>query len=192
MARTEPLPDSFRRALTSLRDVPVRPELILDEIPGPTRIAPYSAALAGEIRSGRRSVDAEELASGRFVVLYDPEGQDAWDGSFRLVTLVRAPLEPEFAEDPMMSEVAWSWLRDALVQCGADTRTAGGTVTKVVSRTFGAMSDEESQLELEIRASWTAADEYLRPHLLAWVALLSAAAGLPPLPEGVVPLTSRL
>lgn len=190
-AGPEDVPAEFVRALRSLRGVPVRPEVVLDEVPGPARIAPFTAALTADVRTTRRSVAAEDLASGRFVVLYDPEGQEAWEGSFRLVTLVRATLEPEVGADPMLAEVAWSWFAESLATAGVEPHAAGGTVTRVLSQSFGALERREEQTELEIRASWTAWDEQLAPHLTAWTTLLCTAAGLPPLPEGVVALPRR-
>jgi hypothetical protein len=190
-AGPEDVPVEFVSALRSLRQVTVRPEVILDEVPGPARIAPFSAALTAEIRTARRSVAAAELASGRFVVLFDPAGQEAWEGNFRLVTLVRATLEAEVGADPMLAEVAWSWFTDALRESGLDPLAAGGTVTRVLSQSFGALDRRSEQTELEIRASWTASDEDLAPHLTAWATLLCTAAGLEPLPEGVVALGPR-
>lgn len=185
------VPDEFVRALRSLRTVRPRAEVLLDEVPGPTRIAPFSAALTAEVRSARRSITADDLASGRFVVLYDPDGQEAWDGCFRLVTLVRAPMEPEVGTDPLLADVAWSWFVDALASAGVDPHAAGGTVTRVLSQTYGSLSGREEQTELEIRASWTPTDEDLSAHLTAWTGLLCTASGLPPLPEGVVAITRR-
>ena len=184
-------PPAFVRALRSLRGIQLRPEVHLEEVPGPGRIAPYTAALTAEVRSTLRDVEADDLASGRFVVLHDPEGQEAWEGTFRLVTLVRATLEPEVGTDAMLAEVAWSWFADALADAGLDARAAGGTVTRVLSQSFGALDRRPEQVDLEIRASWTASDEDLGPHLRAWGTLLCTAAGLPPLPAGVVPLTRR-
>ncbi|WP_028048537.1 DUF3000 domain-containing protein [Cellulomonas sp. URHD0024] len=190
-AGPEDVPVEFVSALRSLRQVTVRPEVILDEVPGPARIAPFSAALTAEIRTARRSVAAAELASGRFVVLFDPAGQEAWEGHFRLVTLVRATLEAEVGADPLLAEVAWSWFTDSLRESGLDPHAAGGTVTRVLSQSFGALDRRAEQTELEIRASWTATDENLAPHLTAWATLLCTAAGLEPLPEGVVALGPR-
>jgi hypothetical protein len=184
-------PPEFLRALRSLRGVTLRPEVSLEEAPGPARIAPYTAALVADVRPNRRDPDAEELASGRFVVLHDPAGQEAWDGAFRLVTLVRATLEPEVGQDPLLAEVAWSWFADALAGSGVDARAAGGTVTRVLSQSFGALDERPELCELELRASWTARDEDLAPHLEAWGVLLCTVAGLPPLPEGVVALGPR-
>jgi hypothetical protein len=65
---------------------------------------------------------------------------------------------------------------------------ASGTVTRVVSEPFGTMAGRPATAEIEIRASWTAADSRLGPHLEAWAALLCVVAGLPPTATGVVPL----
>jgi len=191
VTRTDDVPDEFVRALRSLRTVHPRSEVLLDEMPGPARLAPFSAALAAEVRSARRPVTEVDLASGRFVVLYDPAGHEAWDGCFRLVTLVRAPLEPEVGTDPLVADVAWSWFTDALTSCDVDPHAAGGTVTRVLSQTYGSLSERDEATELEIRASWTATGEDLSAHLTAWTHLLCIAAGLPPLPEGVVAITRR-
>ncbi len=185
-------PPEFIRALRSLRGVTLRPEVHLEEAPGPARLAPYTAALVADVRAGRRDAEAEDLATGRFVVLYDPAGQEAWDGSFRLVTLVRASLEPEVGADPLLGEVAWSWFADALASADLDAHAAGGTVTRVLSQSFGALQERPELVELEIRASWTARHDDLAPHLRAWGTLLCTVAGLPPLPDGVVALGRRL
>jgi hypothetical protein len=184
-------PPEFLRALRSLRGVTLRPEVSLEEAPGPARIAPYTAALVAEVHGSRRDPEADELASGRFVVLHDPAGQEAWEGAFRLVTLVRATLETEVGQDPLLAEVAWSWFTDALAAAGVDARAPGGTVTRVLSQSFGALDERPELSELELRASWTARDEDLSPHLRAWGQLLCTVAGLEPLPDGVVALGTR-
>ena len=48
------------------------------------------------------------------MLLYDPTGPEPWDGTFRAVTFVRADLEPELGADPLLGEVGWSWLVEAL------------------------------------------------------------------------------
>lgn len=184
-------PIEFVRALRSLRGVRMRPEIELDEVPGPARVAPFSAALTAEVRAARRDPEGAELATGRFVVLHDPDGQEAWDGRFRLVTLVRASLEAEVGSDPMLAEVAWSWFRESFAGVGARAHAAGGTVTRVLSQSFGALAERPDQVDLELRFSWTAQEDDLAPHLRAWSALLCSAAGLPPMPAGVVPLPRR-
>lgn len=183
-------PEAFLRAVSSLRSARLRPEVHLTEVPAPQRIAPHAAAFTADVVSGD-----SELATGRFVLLHDPAGQDAWDGSYRAVTFVRAGLEPEMAADPLLGQVGWMWLQESLAATGARCAAEGGTVTRVVSESFGALADRPAGVEIEIRASWTPVDhpsEQLEPHLRAWSLLLCTAAGLPPLPEGVASLPRRV
>jgi hypothetical protein len=90
--------------------------------------------------------------------------------------------------DPMLPAVGWSWLTGALADRGAAFRAAGGTVTQTTSTRFGDIAGPRTTVELELRASWTADDVNLAPHLRAFVDLVCAAAGLPP--EGVTVLTT--
>jgi hypothetical protein len=187
-ARLEPdaAPELFRVALASLREAHVRPEVVLEEVPAPQRIAPYAAALGADV-----VVDGAELATGRLVLLHDPAGQDSWSGVFRLVTFVRADLEPEIAADPLLPGVGWAWLREAIEARGAGYRAASGTVTRVTSESFGDIAERAAQAEMEIRASWTPDGPDVAEHLSAWCELLCTAAGLPPVPPGVTALPSR-
>jgi hypothetical protein len=194
---TEPEVDAFRSAVEALTAVQVRPEVLLSPAPAPRRLAPASWAVTATVE-----VDGEELADGRFVLLHDPAGQEAWRGDFRVVTMARAELEPEIAGDPMLGEVGWSWLMDALQAHGAGCAEPGGTVTHAASQYFGALADRQDSTEIELRASWTPADGRFERHLTAWADLLCVCAGLPPtvpapLPTdtaslgGVVPMPAR-
>lgn len=178
-------PEEFLLGVERLRAARLRPEVVLEEVPAPQRIAPHAVALGADVMHGD-----EELATGRFVLLYDPAGQEAWEGCFRAVTFVRAALEPELGGDPMIGQIGWTWLEEALDGESADYTAAGGTVTRVVSESFGALSDRPVTVELEVRASWTPRDDVSR-HLQAWSALLCTVAGLPPLPAGVAALPRR-
>jgi len=164
----------------------MRPEITCDEAPAPQRLAPFSVALTADVMVGD-----DEVGSGRFVVLHDPDGHDAWEGTFRIVTFARAGLDVEMGADPLVTGVGWSWLMECLAAHQLEVVAASGTVTRVASESFGAMSDRPSSAEIEIRASWTPTDDDLGGHLLAWGDLLCTAAGLPPLPAGVVPLSRR-
>ena len=176
----------FSRALEQLRAARLRPEIRLTEVPAPQRIAPYAVALTADVLT---SVDAEdELASGRFVLLFDPSAPEPWGGQWRVVTFARAELEPEFATEAMLGRVGWSWLTDALEDRSVPFAAEAGTVTRVVSESFGGLSDKDASVEIEIRASWTPFDGAVADHLLAWSDLLCTIAGLPPLPEGVIAL----
>ena len=181
----EDAPEEFLSALEQLRDVRLRPEVILEDIPAPQRIAPHAVAVSADVVQ-----DDEELATGRFVLLYDPAGQDAWEGRFRAVTFVRAELEPELAADPLIGEVGWTWLQECLDSADIGYTALGGTVTRVVSESYAALAQRPSTMEMEIRASWSPTDNPAE-HLEAWASLLCTVAGLPPLPAGVAPLPRR-
>jgi hypothetical protein len=190
-AHTDAAPPSeaFRRALEELAAARWRPELAVEEIPAPQRIAPFSAAMTADVL-----VDGEDVGSGRLVLLHDPAGNAAWEGTFRCVTFARAEVDPEMVTDPLLAQVGWSWLIDALTAHGAEYGAPRGTVTSVASESFGGMADDPARAEVEVRASWTPQLDDgagLTPHLAAWAELLCTTAGLPPLPAGVVPMPSR-
>jgi len=181
-----PAPAAFRRAVASMRPAEVRPEIELENIPAPQRLAPYSAAIGASVYR-----DDDELAVGRLIVLFDPDGQRGWDGQFRLVAYVRADMEPEITEDPLLGPVAWSWLTESLDAHGAGYAAAGGTVTRAVSEGFGNKAEDPVTTELELRASWSPLQEDLSGHVAAWCDLMCLAAGMPPLPPDVAALPPR-
>jgi len=182
-------------AFTAGREAQRRRDLLFEDVPAPKRLAPFAIATAATVRR-----DEADVAWGRLVLLYDPDGQQGWNGLFRLVAYVRADVEPEMAADPLLGEVGWSWLSEAL-----DARVPGyavpsGTVTRVITEGFGAKQDEIPLTGFELRASWSpvgppgsghpqppgfagtsdldALD--LSAHIAAWCDCLSAAAGLEP------------
>ena len=209
------LPTRLRDALESLRNPQVRPQVSLQEIPGPTRIAPYSVALEGSV-----TLDGHERSQGRFVVLFDPQGHEAWQGDFRVIAMCKALVESEFGGDPMLDEVAWTWLTEALHASTGDVHALGGTVTRVLSTQCGVLANAPAgptqssssdlgtraeitsddhwgtavlglpSVDIEIRASWTPTDTNLGAHLRAWAQLMCTAGGLEPLPDGVTALHS--
>ncbi len=176
----------FTRALEDLHRARMRPEIRLTEVPAPQRIAPHAVALTADVVNPQDPDD--DLASGRFVLLHDPSEPEPWGGSWRAVTFARAELEPELATDPLLGEVGWSWLTDALAHRDVSFTAEAGTVTRVVSQSFAGLSDRPPSVEMEVRASWTPLGPDVGSHLLAWSDLLCTIAGLPPLPEGVVAL----
>lgn len=175
MVPTTAVPEAFTRAVGGLRAVRPREEILLEEISPPKRLAPYAFAQSAAVLRGE-----DEVATGRLILLHDPEGHHAWNGTLRLVTYVTADVEPEMAADPMLPGVGWSWLIDALDGNGARYAAIGGTVTQTTSTRFGELAGPAAAADLEIRASWTPLDEDLAPHLRAWCTLLGSTAGLPP------------
>lgn len=181
------VPTDFLTALGSLRQAQCRSELRLDEIPAPSRLAPFAVALGAEV------VDTDEnsLATGRFILLHDPDGSPVWDGTFRIVTYIRAELEAEMGNDTLLGSVAWTWLVEALEQHDAPHRSVGGTATRILSESFGTLADRPETIDIELRASWTPESPDVRSHLEAWSDMVCTFAGLPPLPEGVASLPRR-
>jgi len=171
-------PEPFRTAVTTLLGTAVRSEAVVERIRSPQRLARWSFAVAVDVAG-----PGGDSSTGRLVVLYDPDGAEAWDGEIRLVAYAQAELAPDIAGDPLLPAVGWSWLTEALMQRAAPHTAAGGTVTQTTSTRFGDVHGPSSTTQLELRGSWTAIEPDLKPHLLAFVDLLSNAAGLPP--EGV-------
>ena len=177
-------PEAFTRAVAGLRAATPRPEILLEEIAAPQRLAPYGFALSATVLR-----DGEEVASGRLILLHDPAGHDAWQGNLRLVTLITAELESDMAGDPLLPAVAWTWLTDAMDQYAAGHTAIGGTVTQTTSTRFGELAGPQPTADLEIRASWTPTSGDSGAHLQAWCAMLASTAGLPP--PGVTALSDR-
>ncbi|WBB81753.1 DUF3000 domain-containing protein [Micromonospora sp. WMMD882] len=178
------LPETFVRAVAGLRSVAPRPEIVLEEVGAPQRLAPYAFALSATVLR-----DGDEVTTGRLILLYDPDGHEAWQGTLRLVTYVTADLETDLAADPLLPAVGWTWLTDALEAQEAGYRALGGTVTQTMSTRFGDLAGPPAAGDVEIRASWTPLRDDLAAHLLAWCTLLASTAGLPP--PGVTALPER-
>lgn len=177
-------PVEFSRAVSSLQQVRLRPEVVVETMRAPRRLAPWTHAISAEV-----IVENETVATGRMVLLGDPDSADAWDGTLRLVTYSTTELDAEMGRDPLLAQVGWSWLIESLQQYGATYTAAGGTVTQTSSARFGDLAGPAQTLEVELRASWTPLADDLRPHLEAWADVLCTAAGLPPV--GVSSLRGR-
>jgi hypothetical protein len=186
-------PTPFREAVATMSAASVRPEIELGPIRPPQRLAPYSYALGAEVRHPEIDVVPEEStedAFGRLILLYDPEGSEAWDGTMRLVAYIQADLDPSEALDPLLPEVAWSWLVEALESRTEHMTALGGTVTATTSVRYGDIVGPPRAHQLELRASWTATTPDLDSHVHAFCNVLEHAAGLPPI--GVTDLGSRV
>lgn len=188
-------PAEFREAVATMHAARLRPEVLCEEMPAPQRIAPWASALSADV-----TVDGVDVGTGRIILLHDPAGNDAWAGTFRCVAYARAEVDLDLITDPMLADVGWSWLTEALAEHGASYVAASGTVTRVATESFGGMADEGGTAQIEIRASWTpvVSDDApdlapldLAPHVEAWGELLCTAAGLPPVPDGVAVMPSR-
>ena len=162
-------------------------------MPAPQRIAPFASALSADV-----TVDGDDVGTGRIVLLHDPAGNDAWEGTFRCVAYARAEIDPEMANDPLLAEVGWSWLIEALDAHGATYIAPSGHRHQGVLgelRQHGRRGRQRPAGDPRVLdpGRRPAGDGVLDlgPHVEAWGELLCTASGLPPVPEGVAPLPSR-
>jgi hypothetical protein len=179
---------AFAAAVTALeagRDAvaEVRDDLSFEDWPAPKRLAPHAVALAATAYR-----DGTEVGTARLVLLHDPAGHEGWTGTFRVVAQVQADVEEEMAADPLLGEVGWSWLTDALDLHAPGYHAPSGTVTRVITEGYGAKEDEPPSTAFELRASWCPADDEIDDEIcgavLALSDVLAAAAGLPAQPPG--------
>lgn len=159
------------------------------EITAPAGLAPESIALAGDVRPETHAEDSP-FGTGRFILLHDPEEPDQWGAPWRIVCFAQAPLETEIGTDPLLADVAWSWLVDALESRGARYHSASGTATKTISKGFGSLAAQGDGSQIELRASWSPAGPF-GPHAEAWAELVCMLAGLPPGSEEIAVLGAR-
>lgn len=168
----------------------VRDDIEFEEWPAPKRLAPNAFALAATAYR-----DSVEAGTARLILLHDPAGQESWTGPFRVVVQVHADVEEEMAADPLLGEVGWSWLTDALDLHAPGYAVPSGTVTRVITEGYGTKEDEPPATAFELRASWCPADQdtddEISGAVLAWSDVLAAAAGLPAQPPGTRALGRR-
>ncbi|WP_186626613.1 DUF3000 domain-containing protein [Rhodococcus sp. BP22] len=177
----EPAP--FRSAIEAMHRAVVHPAIELGPIRPPQRLAPFSYAMGAEVQHSTSEDIAEQSdgdAFGRLILLYDPDGDEAWNGTMRLVAYIQADVDESLASDPMLPEVAWSWLVDALETRSESLNALGGTVTSTSSVRYGDIAGPPRAHQLELRASWTPTTGELAPHVAAFCEVLAYAAGLPP------------
>ncbi len=184
--------EAFDARVQGLLETVIRPEFAIEQAPSPQRLAPHSFTLTADAVSDSGSValgEHVESATGRFVVLHDPDGVDEWEGNDRIVIFARCDVEPELLTDPLVHEVAWSWVIEALD--GESIAQLGGTVTISSGSSFGTMAERPGDGLVEIRASWTPQEGHLDRHLVIWIDILAKLAGLPPIPPGVASMSGR-
>ena len=179
------VPAVFERALAGLGAVELRPEFDREQLPAPRRLASFShadsvAVLVGGTGSGPGGSggmggsgmgggsfaggagELEEIGSGRFVLLYEPDGHPEWQGVFRCVTLIQVDLETEIAEDRLLPEVAWSWLTEAFEQRDARYAALGGTVSQCASTKFGGLASHNPADRYPAAGNQAAGNQALR------------------------------
>ena len=186
MTATESAPQPFRDAVESMHAAHVRAEISLGDIRPPQKLAPLSHAIGLEVVHPETDLvpeTSEGDAFGRLILLHDPRAEESWSGSMRLVAYIQADMDADVASDPLLPQVAWQWLTEGFEDCGAGFSNLGGTVTTTNSVRYGEIGGPPEAFQLEMRASWTAEDIDLAPHVEAFSRVLANVAGLPP--EGV-------
>lgn len=184
-AATADWPADFRRAVDGLSGSLLRAGTETAPLPAPGRLAPWTHAVAIAVGGP----DGEEVATGRMVLLHDPAGVPAWDGTLRIVVFGTCEVDADMAADPLLAGVAWSWLTERLSAYQVDYTALGGTVTTTCSTRFGDIAGPPRTDDLELRASWTARTPDTGPHLVAFADFLATAAGLPP--DGVAAIRDQ-
>lgn len=187
----EPALPTFRRAVAVMRSWRPPTGVHIVESTAPVTIAPHAFALSAMVtRPGTAPTRS------RLILLHEPSGHPAWQGTLRLVTHLGVDLVAGRLSDIRPDRVAWSWLLDGLTAAGARHVAAGGTITRSHSvrcgeltqarrRRLSLVTDETATdpadvtTVLELRASWTPLGEELTAHLDGWCVLLLAAAGSP-------------
>ena len=183
-------PGLFGPVLEQLALAEVRSELSLEQIPAPKNLAEDAIAFTADMTTATKG-EHTDLGTGRFVLLHQPTTQDQWGGNFRIIAFAKSPLETFIGADEMISEVAWSWLTDALANRGATVSHTAGTATRVISTGFGSLSGQSDHAELELRASWTPIDNF-HHHLEAWQDLICMMSGFPLLPANTTALRPKI
>ena len=173
---------NFEQLVAPILALKPRNEILLEMVPAPQKLAPHAIAMTADV--------LEDAATGLFVLLNDPAGQEGWSCQFRCVTFARAAIDLEMANDPLLPEIGWAWLQESLKKFNCDFVAPSGTVTRVASASFGALAGRDEDSEMEIRASWTpTTGNNLVDHVNAWLELLATTAGLSPIAEGVTSIS---
>ncbi|BDZ46896.1 hypothetical protein GCM10025866_28050 [Naasia aerilata] len=92
-------PAEFAAALDSIEQTTIRSDVVIEAIPAPTGLAPWSVALSADVNPTPHGMDLD-LGTGRLVLLYDPEEPEAWGGRFRIVCFAQAPSTSRSAPIP--------------------------------------------------------------------------------------------
>ena len=152
------------------------PGITLTIGPAPARLAPFAFTLLAETEDESHGMSG----SGRLVLLHDPTGNPAWQGTWRAIAYLRADVDEHIATDPLLHDVVWSWMTEAWDANHCAAQSASGTVTCNQSRPFGEVIDDTASAEVELRCSWTVpadADGLMdaQAQVHAWLQVLKTA-----------------
>src|SRR5918997_5453538 len=94
-------PAEFQAALAALAAVRARPEIVLEHIPAPQRLAPWAHAVGARVAEPDGEDDEIEIATARFIVLFDPDGHESWSGTTRCVGYLSAGTDEPLVDGTM-------------------------------------------------------------------------------------------
>lgn len=179
----------FSAAVEALRNAEIRDEIHLKQIEEPEKLATHAIAFSAHIIEDLAT--PADAGTGRFVLLWEPEMQEAWGSRFRVVCFAKSPLETNIGADELGSDIAWAWLTDALSNRNAQYLNAAGTATRIISSGYGSLATQADHAELEVRASWSPKTYEVGQHLEAWQDMVCIMSGFAHLPQGVSSISSR-
>lgn len=180
-------PAEFLLALEALRHAVIRDELDVEQIPAPPTIASFAITFKANVKQSLSGVEGD-AGTGRFVMLWEPEPQEAWASRFRIIVFAKSPLETNIGADEQISDVVWAWLSEALANRQANYDAIAGTATRIMSTGYGSLSAQHDHAELELRASWSPLDTDVASSFEAWLDLICIMSGFPNMPAGVTKL----
>lgn len=172
---------AFQAAVEQLKQANLRSELDFEQIPAPAKLATSAIAFSFNVKPSSKN-ETSDLGTGRFVLLHETTPQEQWMSNFRVVTFCKSPLETNIGLDEDASDLAWSWLLEALANRACDYVAIAGTTTRIVSTGHGSLENQAQHAEFELRASWSPVADFSN-HLEAFQDLLCAMSGFAIDPE---------
>jgi hypothetical protein len=173
------LPPAFVEILESLQDANKSSSIRLIECDPPKKLSKCSVGIEGYLDP--------DIATGRFVVLYDPLKNELWGGDTRVMTYTEADLNADMYKKCDYADQIWAHYLKELERIGAASATSTITVTSdhyygdIEALDLGLPSVgacRESSQGIEIRASWTASSRSLLKDLQVWEKMMLQIAGV--------------
>lgn len=165
--------------MESLQDANKTSSIRLVECEPPKKLAKHSVGIEGYLDP--------DIATGRFVVLYDPLKRDLWGDSTRILAYTEADLDTKMYKQCDYASQIWAHYLKELEKIKAHHATSTITVTSDnYYGDIGALdlgvpsigSTQEASHGIEIRASWTAASTSVLTDLQVWEKMMLQIAGV--------------
>ncbi|MDR1861580.1 MAG: DUF3000 family protein [Candidatus Ancillula sp.] len=167
--------DAFSRILESIKSAQTVSQLKLTEVEAPKKLARFSVAIDGVLEPN--------LATGKFIVMFDPKGDHELENDIRVIAFFEADYELEKILEKKTSNTLIGRFENQLELVGAKNIT--GNVSCSYDRHFG--NSPESLLdpldgittsEVSVRISWSTDDTNLLDDLIAWEKMIHFTVGI--------------